>query len=74
MSEWISVDDRLPEDGQPVLYVFNINSNLRTVMYGWHETIKGLGSGWHQAGVGGARAEEDVSHWQPIPEPPKEDI
>lgn len=73
INQWINCKDKMPEDGQPVLFVFNINSDLKAVMYGWHETIKGLGSGWHQAGVGGARCEEDVSHWQPIPEPPKED-
>lgn len=69
---WISCEERLPEVNEPVLFVFNTGSGFKAVMYGWHETIKGLGSGWHQAGVGGARADEEVTYWQPLPEPPKE--
>ena len=69
---WISCEDRLPEVNEPVLFIFNTESGFKTVMYGWHETIKGLGSGWHQAGVGGARADEEVTYWQPLPEPPKD--
>jgi hypothetical protein len=69
---WISCKDRMPEVNEPVLFIFNTESGFKAVMYGWHETIKGLGSGWHQAGVGGARADEEVTHWMPLPEPPKE--
>lgn len=69
---WISCKDRMPEANEPVLFIFNTESGFKAVMYGWHETIKGLGSGWHQAGVGGARADEEVTHWMPLPEPPKD--
>lgn len=70
--DWISCKDRMPEINEPVLFIFNTESGFKAVMYGWHETIKGLGSGWHQAGVGGARADEEVTYWQPLPEPPKD--
>lgn len=72
IDSWIRCKDRMPEVNEPVLFIFNTESGFKAVMYGWHETIKGLGSGWHQAGVGGARADEEVTYWQPLPEPPKD--
>ncbi|WP_303823228.1 DUF551 domain-containing protein [Ruminococcus flavefaciens] len=70
---WISCKERMPEDNVPVLYALRIERGKHAVLYGWHYSIKGLGSAWHQSGCGGARADEDVTHWRPLPEPPKED-
>ena len=54
-TEWISVKDRMPEDNVPVLLVWT-NGRVTSVIPGWHVSIKGLGS---------------VTHWMPLPEPPK---
>lgn len=69
--EWISVKDKLPENGQRVIAfcsstkktfvaLFESNSDYKSV-YWWHE---------------GARnalycVVSKVTHWMPLPEPPK---
>ena len=73
MSEWISAKDRLPDVYTPVLVTY----------IGWQDgeqhcdevaTI-GLFSKWHW--WDGGDTEEEVlvtiTHWMPLPEPPKED-
>lgn len=61
MAEWISVEDRLPEENERVL-VFNF--------------IDGINIGWRQPGGKRFRVKtpypERPSHWMPIPEPPKD--
>jgi hypothetical protein len=65
MSEWISVEDRLPEDAQLVL--FRLRQRAKTE--------KGI----HLAGCKTFETEyccdfydyDDVSHWMPLPQPPE---
>lgn len=67
--DWISVEDRLPED----------RSNVLVVAY-WHERW-GVYMGWcaperaeWSVHVGiGDRDDVAVTHWMPLPEPPKEE-
>lgn len=72
VSRWISCKEAMPADNVPVLYVLRTENGVKAVLYGWHYSIKGLGSAWHQSGQGGARCEEEVTHWQPIPNPPED--
>ena len=66
MSEWISVDDRLPRTNESVIgcrkgkYVSNVFLNLE--------------GEWLQDGWGPMKKTvfDDVTHWMPLPEPPKE--
>ena len=78
-SEWISVEDEYPEDGQEV----NILLNTGEVRIALHELGTPGGSftkGHYFTGdiyhIDGAEYNcsiygDDVTHWQPLPEPPE---
>lgn len=59
MDEWISVEERLPEEGSCVLAYseFGIGYSI-CVKYYRHKRF------WNDGG-------ESVTHWMPLPEPPK---
>ena len=64
VQEWISVDDRLPEHGDVVLCFMKFGEqrilqwdNVSSLWLGY-----GHGDDWQKA---------DVTHWMPLPEPPK---
>lgn len=65
-SEWISVNDRLPEAG----YGQILCTASGRVIYGWLRSWPGPKAkkwkGVHYV-IG-----EEVTHWQPLPAPPKE--
>lgn len=66
MSEWISVNDRLPDEGKRVIL-----ATLFGIYAGWRRVPKArersgvwrIEHVWYESGC--------VSHWQPLPEPPK---
>lgn len=60
--EWISVEERLPEEGTRVLGYDYMGNVVCYFVYGtryWFE------DGWNSAKGWG------VTHWMPLPEPPK---
>lgn len=64
-SRWISVEERLPEDGKNVL-IF-----VRTMSRWWHMEVD-----WHTGNSWYNNAETNwnkITHWMPLPEPPKEE-
>lgn len=63
MSEWISVEDRLPDQGQPVIYWFS----LLGVFAGKFERLNGTNLFSGERGFLG----DEVTHWMPLPEPPE---
>lgn len=66
MSEWISVNDRLPERGQDVL----VNMKSKEFPYRSHiETEHGYGNMWRC--TTGAEDLYYVSHWKPLDDPPE---
>ena len=62
-TKWISVYDRLPEEGKVVL-AFGTRSSTTGMFQGTQKNRPEL---WHWKG-----SIKHVSHWMPLPEPPKE--
>ena len=65
---WISVKDGLPEIDQKVL-VYDAGDETEIHVYHLREDLDGLY--WDDEG-GWAVDFENVTHWMPLPEPPKE--
>ena len=63
VQEWISVKDRLPEDICPVLVALE---GLGTAFNGWYHDGK-----WWTVGAGTRPFKQKVTHWMPMPQPPK---
>jgi len=57
---WISVEDRLPEDGRLVLVSGGVARLENGIWYSY-------------TGYTRQKIIWNVTHWQPLPEPPKED-
>lgn len=61
--KWISVEEKLPKEAEDVL-VFCRNDTITWVVIAHH-----VGRQWWRVGV----PIECVTHWMPLPEPPKEE-
>ena len=60
VQEWISVEDRLPEDQEEVLVCTRSKNGIRNIDKGYMAIDRFIHRG---------RAE--VTHWMPLPKPPK---
>ena len=60
VQEWISVEDRLPEDQEEVLVCTRLKNGIRNIDKGYMAIDRFIHRG---------RAE--VTHWMPLPPPPK---
>lgn len=72
VNRWISCKDKMPEDNTLVLFVYVSENGVKSVHYGYHQTLKGLGSSWAKPSGGWQYCDDAVTHWQPLPEPPKD--
>ena len=61
-NRWISVDERLPQDNKDVL----VYAGRRGVMIGLYYSFLQTWLDYEGCGL-------KVTHWQPLPKPPKED-
>ena len=61
---WISVKDRLPEDGVKVLVVSDGETGASEWQY------KRIWGWWHEGGFGWTIG-DTVTHWAPLPKPPE---
>lgn len=69
MSEWISVNERMPEPDKDVLLCFGLG-DFRMAVGGKYE----LDEGWYSITDAEYYTDCDTTptHWMPLPEPPKE--
>ena len=71
-SEWISVDDRLPEDcGMPVLIVAVNSYNQMRIVKGFTDYQCPITFHTNEREYDGVWRAWEVTHWMPLPEPPK---
>ena len=70
MSEWISVKDRLPEAHKSVLAIV-----YDDIKIGWIELVSTDPGQFHWVGSGIYidKGHYALTHWMPLPEPPKEE-
>ena len=63
--EWISVKEKLPKDYEDVVII------MRDGASSWYRVAYREYGGWSFGG--GRRVNDEVTHWMPLPEPPKEE-
>jgi hypothetical protein len=66
VQEWISVEDRLPEEDKDVLVFGYYHEAFQTLICHYRTDFKGQ---WFTS-VAGQQVYE-VTHWMPLPQPPK---
>ena len=66
IQEWISVDDELPGDDSDVLACLRIGEESRICPASY---AKGMWFDW----IFNTPVTESITHWMPIPQPPKEE-
>ena len=64
-SKWISVRDRLPKEPMEYIVVIKGGANATTLLFD--------GALWFEEDPEGWRTYYAVTHWMPLPEPPKGD-
>ena len=62
VQEWISVEDELPEDQEEVLVCTRSKNGIRNIDMGYMAFDRFIHRGY-----------AEVTHWMPLPHPPKEE-
>ena len=61
MGEWISVEERLPEESEMYL-VYCVDETVQVCLF--------IGGQWDAPRVRGSSEEFGITHWMPLPSPP----
>lgn len=77
---WVKTADRLPDDDEPVLvtyvgYTDNLPHNDAIAVYA-HEITDNYAGAWYwqdSDGVDDNPVSVSITHWMPLPQPPKEE-
>ena len=76
MSTWIKVEDRLPKEGTPVIVVINWDFDQQDPDVSASPGVLSNGD-WYGCWFDFAEPIQSISgivtHWMPLPEPPKEE-
>ena len=71
MSVWISVKERLPDNQDDILVVAYWHKRWQT-MIGWFGAK--ISKEWRVITPQGERHPDSVTHWMPLPKPPRDEI
>lgn len=71
--QWISVGDRLPEDGVGVLVCDNFLPEINSLGENMNLSVASIYNGeWEDYNGDAHTYADNITHWMPLPEPPKQ--
>lgn len=68
MPVWISINDRLPDNGQDVLAYLDNGEEKRIAPCNYDNDV------WFDCMISHIVELHHITHWMPLPKPPKEEI
>lgn len=69
--KWISVKDRLPDTAERVLVCKTWNGRVYKPEYGYYQDYPNQKGCWYVITEFGYYPQREVTHWMPLPQPPK---
>ena len=71
VQEWISVKDRLPDTAERVLVCKTWLGRVYKPEYGYYQDFPNQKGCWYVLTEFGYYPQREVTHWMPLPRPPK---
>ena len=71
VQEWISVKDRLPDTAERVLVCKTWLGTVYKPVYGYYQDYPNQKGCWYVLTEFGYYPQREVTHWMPLPQPPK---
>lgn len=72
-TKWISVKDRLPDTAERVLVCKTWLGRVYKPEYGYYQDFPNQKGCWYVLTECGYYPQREVTHWMPLPQPPKEE-